>query len=108
MVLQEAATGDPMMAQRRLESVRGLPLLAVTPEATELAEQLVQKGPLPLRAEVDALHIGVAATHGIEYLLTWNCKHIANARMRSQIERICRKLGYEPPVMCTPEELLEE
>jgi hypothetical protein len=108
LVLQEAATGDPTMAHRRLESVRGLPVLAVTPEATELAEQLVQKGLLPLKAEVDALHIGVAATHGIEYLLTWNCKHIANARMRSQIEWICRKLGYEPPVMCTPEELMEE
>lgn len=83
-------------------------MLAVTLEATELAEQLVQSGPLPSKAEVDALHIGVATVHGMEYLLTWNCKHIANARMRSQIERICRSRGYEPPVMCTPEELMEE
>ncbi len=96
------------MSQRRLEMVRGLPVLAVTPEATALAEQLVQSGPLSTKAEVDALHIGIAAVHGMEYVLTWNCKHIANARMRSQIEAICRDLGCEPPIMCTPEELLEE
>jgi hypothetical protein len=108
LVLQETAAGNPAVARRRLEVVRGLPVLAVTQEATELAEQLVQPGPLPQKAEVDALHIGVAAVQGMEYLLTWNCKHIANARMRSQIEAICRGMGYEPPVMCTPEELLEE
>jgi len=108
LVLQEAAAGNPTMARRRLEVLRGLAVLAVTQEATELAEQLVQTGPLPLKAEVDALHIGVAAVHGMEYLLTWNCKHIANARMRSQIEAICRSMEYEPPVMCTPEELMEE
>jgi hypothetical protein len=96
------------MAQRRPEMVQGLPVLAVTPEATALAEQLVQSGPLPTKAEVDALHIGIAAVHGMEYVLTWNCKHIANARMRTQIEAICRDQGYEPPIMCTPEELMEE
>ena len=108
LVLQEAAAGNPTMSQRRLEMVRGLPVLAVTPEATALAEQLVQSGPLPKKAEVDALHIGIAAVHGMEYVLTWNCRHIANARMRTQIEAICRDLGYEPPIMCTPEELMEE
>jgi BarA-like signal transduction histidine kinase len=96
------------MSQRRLAMVHGLPILAVTSEATALAEQLVQSGPLPTRAEVDALHIGIAAVHGMEYVLTWNCKHIANARMRTQIEAICRDSGYEPPIMCTPEELMEE
>jgi hypothetical protein len=96
------------MAQRRLAMVRRLPVLAVIPGAAALAEQLVQNGPLPTKAEVDALHIGIAAVHGMEYVLTWNCKHIANARMRTQIEAICRDLGYEPPIMCTPEELMEE
>lgn len=108
LVLQEAAAGNRSRAKRRLEAVRGLLVLAVTPEVAALAEQLMQNGPLPPKAEVDALHIGVAAVHGMEYLLTWNCKHIANARMRSQIEDICRNMGYEPPVMCTPEELMEE
>jgi hypothetical protein len=108
LVLQEAAAGNSALAARRLEIVRELPVLAVTPEATTVAEQLVQSGPLPQKAEVDALHIGIAAVHGMEYVLTWNCKHIANARMRTQIEAICRDLGYEPPIMCTPEELMEE
>ncbi len=105
--MQEISAGNPELAQRRLEIVRGLSVLAVTQEATELAERLVQQGPLPPKAQVDALHIGVAAVQGMEYLLTWNCKHIANAQMRNQIERICRGMGYEPPVMCTPEELME-
>jgi hypothetical protein len=69
------------MSQRRLKTVQGLPVLAVTPEATTGAEQLVQSGPLPRKAEVDAF-LGIAAVHGMEYVLTWNCKHIANARMR--------------------------
>lgn len=108
LVLQEAAAGNLNMAARRLTMVRGLPILAVTSEATTVAEQLVQSGPLPKKAEVDALHIGIAAVHGREYMLTWNCRHIANARMRNQIEAICRDLGYEPPILCTPEELKEE
>jgi predicted nucleic acid-binding protein len=108
LVLREVTVGNPTMAQRRLRIVRELPVLALTAEATAVAEQLMKNGPLPPKAEVDALHIGVAAVHGIEYLLTWNCRHIANARTRSQIESICRNMGYEPPVMCTPEELTEE
>jgi len=108
LVLREVTVGNPTMAQRRLRIVRELPVLALTAEATAVAEQFMKNGPLPPKAEVDALHIGVAAVHGIEYLLTWNCRHIANARTRSQIESICRNMGYEPPVMCTPEELTEE
>lgn len=101
----EAGRGDPEVAQRRLDMLEGIPLLEVTPEAVQLAEALVRSGPLPPRAEVDALHIATAAVHGIEYLLTWNCTHIANARMRGQIEALCRAAGYEPPILCTPEEL---
>ena len=55
----------------------------------------------------DALHIAIAVTNGVEYLLTWNCPHLANAAMRREIERICRARGYEPVMICTPEELLE-
>ena len=58
------------------------------------------------RAEADAMHIAIAAAHGVEYLLTWNCTHIANAQMRPAIERLCREEGFEPPILCTPEELL--
>lgn len=61
---------------------------------------------MPPKAEIDALHIAVAAVNGIDYLLTWNCAHIANAVMRPRIEQACRENGFEPPVICTPPELL--
>ena len=71
------------------------------------APALVAQIPLPQKGEVDALHIAIAALHGMEYLLTWNCTHIANAILRPKIEAICRSFGYEPPTICTPQELLE-
>jgi predicted nucleic acid-binding protein len=82
-----------------------LPLLDVTDAAIMLAAALVSGQALPARAAQDALHVAVACVHGIEYLLTWNCAHLANARLRSRIEQICRDAGYVPPIICTPEEL---
>ena len=97
--------GDPAARARRLIVLRGVPALAVTDKATQLAGELVRRGALPKKATVDAFHIGIAAAHQIEYLLTWNCKHIANATMRGTIEAICRSVGLIPPIICTPEEL---
>lgn len=108
MVAEEAGRGDPGLSRRRRRFLRGVPLLAVTDEARDIARRLLATGALPTHAEVDALHIAIAAAHGIEYLITWNCRHIANARMRSRIEEVVRAAGYEPPVLCTPEELLGE
>jgi hypothetical protein len=88
--------------------LKDIPLLEVTDETTTLAQELVDHVPLPKKAAVDALHIALAAVHGMDYLLTWNCKHIANATLRGNIEEVCRTKGYEPPVICTPEELLGE
>ena len=105
-VIQESSAGEGAMAQKRLEALDGIPLLSVTQEAVTLARTLVERGPIPEKAEVDALHIAVAATNGMDYLLTWNCKHIANAEMQIGIGKLCRVAGYEPPVICTPEELL--
>ena len=107
LVVQEASVGDPHAAQQRLAVLVELELLAVTAEAIALAQALVDGGPLPSQAAEDALHIAIAVTNGIEYLITWNCKHLANASMRKDIDRICRLRGYEPIVICTPEELLE-
>jgi hypothetical protein len=73
-----------------------------------LAVALVGAGAIPAQAAVDATHIAIATAHGVDYLLTWNCAHIANAAMRSSIESICRRAGYEPPILCTPEELMED
>jgi hypothetical protein len=105
-VIQESSAGDAVMATKRLAELDGIPLLAVSREALDLARFLVEKGPLPEKAEIDALHISVAASNGMDYLLTWNCKHIANAEMQIGIGKLCRAAGFEPPVICTPEELL--
>lgn len=106
LVLQEAADGDAEAAARRLAALREVPILAAVPGALAIARALRKRGPIPGRAEADAMHIAIAAAHGVEYLLTWNCAHIANAQMRPDIERLCREEGFEPPILCTPEELL--
>ena len=107
-VIQEASMGNVEMAQRRLEELRPIPLLDVNQNAEDLAKDLITRGALPAKAVVDALHIAVATVHGMDYLLTWNCKHIANAEMQAKVGAVCRNRGFEPPVICTPEELLGE
>ena len=108
LVLREAGAGREPEAARRLQAVEGLPLLDVEGEPTGLARSLVETGPLPIKAMVDALHMAIATVHQMDYLLTWNCKHIANAAMRSRVEAICRAAGYQAPIMCTPYELMEK
>ena len=93
------------MRTRRLKVVRGIPRLGLTDQATELANALVHRGALPKNATVDGFHIAIAAAHQVDYLLTWNCKHLANAAMRGTIEDICHSEGLSPPIICTPEEL---
>jgi hypothetical protein len=105
LVVQESQAGDAAAAADRLAALAGIPLLEQTPDAAALAERLLQGVPLPERAAADALHIAIAAVHGMDYLLTWNCTHIANVTLRPRIEAVCRAAGYEPPLICTPEEL---
>jgi hypothetical protein len=106
LVLLECRAGDAEAAALRLAALDGIPVLAQTPEAEVLAETLLREVPLPARAAADALHVAVAAVNGVSYLVTWNCTHIANASLRPRIEEVCRRSGYEPPVICTPKELL--
>jgi hypothetical protein len=106
-VVDECAAGDSTAAADRLEQIKGIPLLDVTDDVTDLADALLIHVPLPQKAQVDALHVALAGVHGVQYLLTWNCKHIANAVLRPNIERVCRDCGLEPPVICTPHELME-
>lgn len=105
LVVRECQAGDERAAADRLAAPAGVPLLEQTPDAASLAEALVRGIPLPERAAADALHIAIAAVHGVDYLLTWNCAHIANVTLRPRIEAVCRAAGYEPPLICTPEEL---
>ena len=107
IVIQEARGGDQRMARKRLEVMAGIPALGLTQASRDLAKELVARGALPRKAAVDALHIAIASVSGMEFLLTWNCAHIANAALRPRIDAMCRAHGLEPPVICTPEELME-
>ncbi len=106
-VIHEASSGDPAAAKRRIEILEGIPEIGITEEVEKFAELLAKKLPLPQKAKIDALHISVATVGGMDYLLTWNCKHIANATLRPKIEAVSRESGYEPPIICTPQELWE-
>ncbi|MEQ1851170.1 MAG: type II toxin-antitoxin system VapC family toxin [Chthoniobacteraceae bacterium] len=106
-VESEASQGDPEMVAARLAKLDGVLRLPVTAEALALADELIAAGLVPAKARVDAAHIGVATIHRLEYLLTWNCRHIRNPDKLWQIARLCSKLGYECPRICTPDDLLE-
>ena len=107
LVVAEARAGDPDAAHIRLEALESITLLDATPDAEVFARALVEFGAVPRRAADDAAHIAIAATNGVNFLVTWNFRHIANAAMRARIEQVCRQAGYEPPVICTPNELME-
>ncbi len=108
VVLDEISGGDQQAQTLRLQLVANMPLLAVDERIISLAEAICEEIRLPERAQADAYHIAIPSVHGIEYLVTWNCKHIANAFMLRKIEQIVRAKGYTMPVVCTPEELMEE
>ena len=94
LVLAESGAGDPTAARNRLKVLEGVPLLNASPDAESLARQLLELGAVPREAAADAAHIAIAVTNGVEYLVTWNFRHIANAAMRVRIERACRQAGY--------------
>jgi len=108
LVYREVAAGDAAAAPLRLEAIASLKNLTITEEAVSLADLLTAKGPIPREHGVDALHIAIAAVNGIDYLLTWNCKHLANAAHRSTIQSLVEGTGYVCPIICTPEELMED
>ena len=107
LVREEAAVGDPAAARARLDVLAPLAALAAPVEARDLSRRLVDSGAVPQRAARDATHVAIAAVHGVEYLVTWNFRHIANAVSRPRIESVCRRAGVEPPALCTPEELVD-
>lgn len=107
-VLDESGLGDPEAARQRLEAIHGLPKLDITPHVTELADALIAEGAVPAVAETDALHIAVAAVHGMNFIVTWNFRHIANATMEPLIREVCQRHGWPCPEICTPEQLLPE
>jgi hypothetical protein len=108
VVIEEASAGDPGEAQKRLAMIEELSALEVTTEAEELAQTILSRGALPTIAARDAAHIAVAAVHSVDYLLTWNCKHLANAQITRKIASVCQEMRYPMPLICTPEELMGE
>lgn len=107
-VVDEAKAGNDESTRERLKAIRGLPLLDITKEVESLAIRILTSGVVPLKASTDAAHIAIATVHGIDYLMTWNCVHLANATITKTVARVCRQEGFECPVICTPEELLGE
>jgi hypothetical protein len=107
LVLQEIGAGDANAVAKRQQAVTDCTLLDIAPEAVDLAEKLIEQNAIPRQAAEDALHIAIATVSGMDYLLTWNFKHIANAAIRANVESVCRLNGYEPPVICSPMELME-
>jgi len=108
LVLDEASMGDPVAAQERLVYLDGLPLLDVGhPDVAALSDRLIAEHLLPRKAVADARHVAVSTVFGVDYLLTWNCKHIANAATLPRIYAMLRDSGFEPPLIVTPEEFSE-
>lgn len=106
LVVLEAQRGHPDAAERRLTILNDIQALTLSAEAERFAEVLYQQHAVPEKAKEDAVHIAVACVNGIDYLLTWNCKHIANAECFKIIAQLCAEQGYASPTLCTPEELL--
>jgi len=106
VVETEAGKGDPEAAKLRLSAMAGIPRLAVNAEVERLAERLIREGAVPETATEDAVHVAVTAVHRIDYLLTWNCRHIDNAEKKPAIRAVCAIAGYPCPEICTPEELM--
>jgi len=107
-VLRECGAGDPDAAVKRLTVLNDVPLLLITDQALHIAESLVGLGIVPAKAAEDALHIAIATVSGVDYLLTWNCRHIANPEIQRCIAEYLEQIGLFLPFICTPEELLGE
>ena len=108
LVLRECAAGDVQAAARRIEAIRGIPRLAIDAQVDDIARGLMNAELVPRQAAEDALHIAIAAVHRVDFLLTWNFKHIANPSIQRNIAIFLYDLGLPFPFICSPEELSGE
>ena len=106
IVIEEAGKGDPQASEKRLNVISDIAILKITDEVIVLSEIFIKEGVLPHKAIDDSLHISIAAIHEIDYLLTWNCRHIANAEIKPFVQDVCLKNSYRCPEICTPIELM--
>jgi hypothetical protein len=105
LVVEESKGGGTEAAQKRLAAISALPILEINSAAEQLAKRLMDDGAIPVASPEDALHIALATVHGMDFLLTWNFRHINNAEMKARIRTAIEAAGYESPVICSPEEL---
>ena len=108
LVVRECAAGDQEAARRRLDAITGIARLEINEQVEQIAVGLVQRGLVPPQVAEDALHIAIAAAHGVDFILTWNFKHIANPTMQYRIAGFLDEINLALPFICTPEELLGE
>jgi len=105
-VVDEASRGNREQVSRRLAIVQALPKLPITPAVSNLAAEFLRSRAIPGTAAGDAVHVAVAAVAGVDYVLTWNCRHIANAQILRRLASVCARTHYALPTVCTPEELM--
>jgi predicted nucleic acid-binding protein len=105
LTLDECGDGDSTAAKERLKILQGIPLLDESQDAEMLAERLIDRKAVPASEPRDALHIAIAAANGVQFIATWNFKHLLNPHLQAQIAGTCREAGFIPPVICTPEQL---
>ena len=108
LVYEEAKRGDQDAAQRRILEMHGLPYLKITDEVISLAKKLIQQEILPSKASDDALHLAISSVHNVDFLLTWNFRHLDNAEIKPKVRYLLNNVGYSMPEICTPQELLGE
>ena len=106
VTIEEAGRGDPEASARRLAALTGIPVLPITETVIELSRTLVREGALPAKALNDALHVAVSAVHGVDFLLTWNFRHLDNAENKPVMRSVCIRYGHRCPEICTPRELM--
>lgn len=106
IVIDEAEKGDKLMAKKRLDLIKDIPLLVNNDKVKNLVGEILRRNILPVKATLDVFHIAITTVHEINFLLTLNCKHIANAFIYRRVEEVCRSLDFEPPIVCTPQEIL--
>lgn len=107
LVVEECGMGDADAAQRRLLALRGIAEIDITDSAKYLAAEIIAQGGVPRKAKIDALHIAIAASANVDYLLTWNCRHIDNPATKPKVRTICLACGFAYPEICTPFEITE-
>jgi len=107
LTLDECGDGDSDAAKERLDLIKDVDLIEPSNEAEELAKSLVNRLAIPASEPRDALHISIAAVNGVQFIATWNFKHILNPHLQTRIANTCREGGFNPPVICTPQQLLE-